>query len=149
MRYELTLYDTEAREDRVREYTGNRRRAAVWALMPRIQLGGSFHHLIFRVREYSTGPKKPEIPLSRDFRDQSEALGDLHQKVRVAKSLTGVQFHLLRAVEEAGEAGLHLHSGHGKRTVSRLKTSKLVDAEGNHLYINDKGREYLKLALLP
>lgn len=149
VRYELTLYDTEAREDHVREYTESRRRVAVWALMPRVQLGGSFHHLIYRVREYSSGAKKPELSLRRFYPEQEKALGDLHQKVREAKSLTGPQVELLTLIEEAGDKGMTVLGRHAWRTAARLESSKLVDAEGRRLYLNDKGREYLKLRVLP
>lgn len=149
MRYELTVYDTEAREDRVREYTESRRRAAVWALMPRVQLGGSFHHLIYRTREYSTGSKKPEIRLDRFYPEQAKLLGALHQKVRQAKSLTLPQAQLLIAVDEAGDDGVRVF-GTSWRTARRLETDGLVTVEpGRHLFIADKGREFLKLRLLP
>lgn len=149
MRYELTVYDTEAREDRVREYTESRRRAAVWALMPRVQLGGSFHHLIYRVREYSTGPKKPVKQLYRFYPEQEKALGDLHQKVREAKSLTGPQMELLQALADSKEGRLWLH-GASWRTARRLLSADLATNEwGKDIAITDKGREYLTLRVLP
>jgi hypothetical protein len=151
MRYELTVYDTEAREDRVREYTESRRRAAVWALMPRVRLGGSFHHLVFRVREYSSGPKKPEISLRRIYPEQEKALGDLHQKVREAKALTGPQVQMLEELREAGEEGARFAGAVARRIMDRLKSRGLL-AEASwfpEAAISDKGREYLALRILP
>lgn len=151
MRYELTVYDTEARVDRVREYSESRRRAAVWALMPRVQLGGSFHHLIFRVREYSTGSKKPEISLRSVYPEQEKALGALHQKAREAKSLTGAQVVMLEELREAGEEGLRFGGATSRRVMERLKTCGLLTESSwfPEAVISDKGREYLALRLLP
>jgi hypothetical protein len=150
MRYELTLYDTEGREDRVREYTESRRRAAVWALMPRIRLGGSFHHLVYRVREYSEGPKQPEISLSRFSREEQQALGELHSKVRLAKSLTGPQVELLTLLKEVDEERkAALVGGRSKLTIKRLAAGGFILAETPYIEITDKGREALKLRLLP
>lgn len=151
MRYELTVYDTEAREDRVREYSQSRRRAAVWALMPRVQLGGSFHHLIFRVREYSTGPKKPELPLRRYLPEQDRLLGELHQKVRMAKSLTGPQVQMLEELREAGEEGARFGGAVSRRVMERLKSRGLLTESSwfPEAVINDAGRELLALRLLP
>lgn len=151
MRYELTVYDTEAREDRVREYTESRRRAAVWALMPRVRLGGSFHHLIFRVREYSTGPKKPEIKLRSIYPEHEKALGDLHQKVREAKSLTLAQVTMLEELREAGEEGARFAGAATRKVMERLKSRGLLTESSwfPEAVISDKGLEYLRLRLLP
>lgn len=152
MRFELTLYDTEAREDRAIEYTQDRRRAAVWAMMPRVQLGGSFHHLVYRVREYSTGPKRKEIPLSQLYREQEKKRSEIHQRIREAKSLTAPQAQLLLALEEASKDGRVAVYCHGSswRTARRLLVSGLADEEvSKRLTITDKGREFLALRLLP
>ena len=151
MRYELTLYDTEAREDRAREYTQSRRRAAVWGMMPRRQLGGSFHHLVFRTREYSAGPKKPTL-LLRDFdRELEKALGELHQRVREAKALTGGQVQMLEELREAGEEGLRFGGGQSRKVMERLKSRGLL-AESSwfpEAAISEKGLEMLRLRILP
>lgn len=151
MRYELTLYDTEAREDRAREYTESRRRAAVWALMPRVRLGGSFHHLVYRVREYSQGPKKPEISLGRFNPEQQQVLWELHQKVRQAKSLTGAQVKMLEELREAGEEGTRFAGATARAVMRRLHARGLLTEQSvfPEAVINDKGREFLKLRLLP
>ncbi len=141
MRYELTLYDTEAREDRAIEYTQARRRAAVWARMKRIKLGGSHHHLLWRVREYSTGPKRPEKRLDPHLQRQ---LTDLHQQVREAKSLTGAQAEALTRFRD-GE-----HSGARGKTLARLVNAELIEGSTRAGYeITAKGREWLELRLLP
>lgn len=151
MRYELTLYDTEAREDRAREYTQSRRRAAVWGLMPRVCLGGSFHHLIFRVREYSTGPKKPTILLRQADPAADRALGDLHQRVREAKSLTLAQVTMLEELREAGEEGARFAGAATRKVMERLKSRGLLTESSwfPEAVISDKGREFLRLRLLP
>lgn len=151
MRYELTLYDTEAREDRAREYTESRRRAAVWALMPRRRLGGSFHHLIFRTREYSTGPKKPVKPLYVGYPDLEKALGELHQRVRESKALPLAQLEMLEQLRDAGEEGARFFGAYARKTMERLKTRGLL-TDSSHFpeaVISEKGLELLRLRLVP
>lgn len=150
MLYELTLYDTESRADRAREYTESRRRAAVWELMPRRRLYGGFHHLVYQVREEPID-RFPVILLSRYSRDEYKALGDLHQNVRAAKALTEPQTKLLTALREADDDGIRVFGGAVQRTARRLVSAGFARPAfaGSVVIITADGREALKLRALP
>jgi len=58
MVYELYGYDTEARDDRVREYTSSKQLADLWKQIRRIQFTDSGHGIVFGAKPH-TGKRKP------------------------------------------------------------------------------------------
>ena len=138
MIYELEAYNTDRRFDDVRwrEYTASRKKADLFARIPKIQFSDSGHGIVFSSRLH-TGKRKPEIRILAEYvRAQLEVLG-LEAKLNKPKGLSRKQLEALcKQLTEACRYSLNLElHGIGQHSHA-IALLEAVLAEAKKLRVN-------------